>query len=50
MGCTQVALEEKPMDMYPEIEKNGLSIALELDRGKNAWKIPGNRFFEPAGL
>ena len=39
MGYTQVALEDKLLDMYPEIQKNGISVALEFDEGKNAWVI-----------
>ncbi|MEW5743884.1 MAG: hypothetical protein AB1805_00400 [Nitrospirota bacterium] len=39
MGYTQVALENKILEMYPEIEKHGISMGLGFDEGKNAWII-----------
>ncbi|NTU41732.1 MAG: hypothetical protein HGA78_01500 [Nitrospirales bacterium] len=39
MGYTQVGLEEKIMEMYPEITKNQVSLGLSFDEGKNAWII-----------
>jgi hypothetical protein len=39
MGYTQVALEDKILDMFPEIRKNGLSPRLSFDAGKNAWVV-----------
>jgi len=39
MGYTQVALEDKILDMYPEIRQNGLSPRLSFDAGKNAWVV-----------
>ncbi len=39
MGYTQVALEDKILEMYPEITKNGISPRLSFDAGKNAWAV-----------
>lgn len=39
MGYTQVALEDRILDMYPEIRQNGLSPRLSFDAGKNAWVV-----------
>jgi len=39
MGYTQVALENKMLEMYPEIERRGLSMGLSFDEGKNAWIV-----------
>ncbi len=39
MGYTQVGLEDKLLEMYPEITKEGLSLKLEFDEEKNAWII-----------
>jgi hypothetical protein len=39
MGYTQVALENKILEMYPEITRHGLSIGLRFDGDKNAWII-----------
>ncbi|MFA5354383.1 MAG: hypothetical protein WC291_09145 [Thermodesulfovibrionales bacterium] len=39
MGYTQVALEEKIMEMYPEIAKHSISLGLSFDEGKNAWIV-----------
>jgi len=39
MGFTQVGLEEKILEMYPEIRKRGISIGMSFDKVKNAWII-----------
>jgi len=39
MGYTQVALENKLLEMYPQIEKYALSMKLSFDEEKNAWII-----------
>ena len=39
MGYTQVGLEEKILEMYPEIRKHGISVGMGFDEGKNAWVI-----------
>jgi hypothetical protein len=32
MGYTKVALEDKILEMYPEIQKHGISISLNFDK------------------
>lgn len=39
MTYTQDALQNKILEMYPEIRKHSLSIGLAFDDGKNAWII-----------
>ena len=39
MGYTQVGLEQKILEMYPEISQNGISAGISFDEGKNAWII-----------
>lgn len=39
MGYTIVALKEKIMEMYPEIEKHGISVGLTFDEQKNAYIV-----------
>lgn len=39
MGYTIVALKEKIMEMYPEIEKHGISVGLEFSEEKNAYIV-----------
>lgn len=39
MGYTLVALKEKILEMYPEIEKNGISVGLTFDEQKNAYIV-----------
>jgi hypothetical protein len=39
MGYTQVALEDKILDMYPEIRNSGISPRLSFDNTRNAWVI-----------
>lgn len=37
MGYTNVALKDKIMEMYPEIEKCGISTSLDFSSEKNAY-------------
>jgi hypothetical protein len=39
MGYTKAALEDKILEMYPEIRKYGISMSLEFDEAKNAYII-----------
>ena len=39
MGYTQVALEDKILEMYPEVRQHGISLGLRFDEDKNAWVI-----------
>ena len=39
MGYTQVALEDKILEMYPEISRSGISPRLSFDSSKNAWAV-----------
>lgn len=39
MGYTQVALEDKLLEMYPEILKKGISPRLSFDEAKDAWMV-----------
>ncbi len=39
MGYTIVALKEKILKMYPEIEKQGISVSLEFSEQKNAYIV-----------
>jgi len=39
LGYTKVALENKILEMYPEITRNGISISLDFDEGKNAYIV-----------
>ncbi len=39
MGYTQVALEDKLLEMYPDIRKYGISPRLSFDEGKDAWIV-----------
>jgi hypothetical protein len=39
MGYTQVALEDKILEMYPEVTKHGISVSLNFDKNKNAYII-----------
>ena len=43
MGYTQVALEEKILEMYPEIRQRGISMGMSFDEGKIAWIIKFNK-------
>jgi hypothetical protein len=39
MGYSQVALENKLLDMYPEITKKGFAPMMGFDQEKNAWSV-----------
>ncbi len=39
MGYTKVALEEKLLEIYPEITKHNLSLSLDFSEDKNAWIV-----------
>ena len=39
MGYTKVALEDKILEMYPEIARQGISVGLDFDEGKNAYIV-----------
>jgi hypothetical protein len=39
MGYTKVALEDKILEMYPEIAKKGISVGLVFDEKKNAYIV-----------
>lgn len=39
MGYTKVALEDKLLEIYPEIERHGISMSLDFNEEKNAWII-----------
>jgi hypothetical protein len=39
MGYTKVALQDKILEMYPEISKNGIVVTLEFDEAKNAYIV-----------
>lgn len=39
MSYSKENLGKKLIEMYPEITKYGLSLALEFDEGKNAWIV-----------
>jgi len=39
MGYTQVGLENKIIEIYPEIAKNGLSVGLSFNTDKDAWIV-----------
>jgi len=39
MGYSQVALEDKLREMYPEIGKNEISMGLEFSKEKNAYIV-----------
>lgn len=39
MAYTIVALKDKIIEMYPEIEKNGISVGLEFSEEKNAYIV-----------
>jgi hypothetical protein len=39
MGYTQVALEDKILDMYPEIRENKLTPRMSFDAAKNSWVV-----------
>lgn len=39
MGYTKVALEDKILEMYPEITKQGISVSLNFDETKNVYVV-----------
>ena len=39
MGYNKVALEDKILEMYPEILKHGISVGLVFDEQKNAYIV-----------
>jgi hypothetical protein len=39
MGYTMVALKDKIIEMYPEIEKRAISVGLEFNEEKNAYIV-----------
>jgi len=39
MGYTKVALEDKILEMYPEITKHGISASLNFNTEKNAYIV-----------
>ncbi len=39
MGYTNVALEDKILDMYPEIREHAIGISLGFDEEKNSYSI-----------
>ena len=43
MGYTQVGLEEKILEMYPQIKQHRIAIGMSFDEGKNAWIIKFTR-------
>lgn len=39
MGYTDVALKDKIMEMYPEVERHGISVSLDFSKEKNAYIV-----------
>ncbi|OGW41014.1 MAG: hypothetical protein A2Y97_04210 [Nitrospirae bacterium RBG_13_39_12] len=39
MGYTQVALEDKLLDMYPEMRNRSITPRLSFDKSKDAWMV-----------
>jgi len=39
MGYTKVALQDKILEMYPEVRKHGISVSLDFDENKNAYIV-----------
>jgi hypothetical protein len=37
MGYTKVALKDKIMEMYPEIDQHGISVGIDFSEEKNAY-------------
>ncbi len=37
MGYTKVALEDKILEMYPEIRQHGISASIDFDENKNTY-------------
>ncbi|GAB4543994.1 MAG: hypothetical protein Fur0020_13470 [Thermodesulfovibrionia bacterium] len=43
MGYTIVALKERILEMYPEIERHGINLGVTFDEQKNAYIIRFNK-------
>jgi len=43
MGYSDVALEDKILEMYPEIRRYGISVNLTFDKGENAYIVKFTR-------
>ncbi len=43
MGYTQESLEQKILEMYPEIRQHGISMGMTFDKNKDAYIIKFNR-------
>ncbi|MBI5870734.1 MAG: hypothetical protein HZB44_07245 [Actinobacteria bacterium] len=39
MGYTQVGLEDRIYEMYPELMQHRIAIKLSFDEGRNAWVV-----------
>lgn len=39
MGYNSVALENKLLEMHPEITEHGISVSLRFDKEQNAWLV-----------
>lgn len=39
MAYSQVALEDKILEMYPEIHNHGISVGLKFDEERNVWVV-----------
>ncbi|MHB8175446.1 MAG: hypothetical protein ACYDG7_02620 [Thermoleophilia bacterium] len=39
MGYTQVALEDKLLEMYPELSEHHIGLSLSMDEERNAWVV-----------
>jgi hypothetical protein len=43
MGYTQVGLEDKLFELYPEIRANHIALALSFDEERDAWVVTFSR-------
>jgi hypothetical protein len=43
MGYSNVALKDKIMEMYPEIERHGISVGIDFDKEKGAYIVKFKR-------
>lgn len=39
MGYTNVALKDKIVEMYPEVERHGIAVSLDFSQEKNAYVV-----------
>ncbi len=39
MGYTQVALEDKLLELYPELSNHQIALSLSFDEERNAWTV-----------